>query len=221
MTEKSLHCTSTVILPIFSLRCVKNVPLDEELPMLYTVMSRCVGGVHNMYRVPQHIPQQVPQCEATCTTSSTTTCTTTCTTMCTNVYHKKYHNAYHNVKGYLYTVMSPCTATWTTKFVPWQCEGIPVHGDVAVYDMYHNVYHNAYHNLKSYLYTVMSPIFWPSFHTPAVTPAATAAPRAVTLENATVRTFQGDADILSLNQTPTHVGYKSTLKEKVWKAPLS
>ena len=31
-----------------------------------------------------------------------------------------------------------------------------------------------------HLYTVMSPIFWPSFHTPAVTPAATAAPRAVT-----------------------------------------
>ena len=33
---------------------------------------------------------------------------------------------------------------------------------------------------RLHLYTVMSPIFWPSFHTPAVTPAATAAPRAVT-----------------------------------------
>ena len=38
-----------------------------------------------------------------------------------------------------------------------------------------------HHSIWSlHLYTVMSPIFWPSFHTPAVTPAATAAPRAVT-----------------------------------------
>ena len=40
--------------------------------------------------------------------------------------------------------------------------------------------HQNWSILRLHLYTVMSPIFCPSFHTPAVTPAATAAPRAVT-----------------------------------------
>ena len=71
-------------------------------------------------------------------------------------------------------------------------------------------------NVLRDLYTVMLPIFWPSFHTPAVTPAATAAPNAVTLED-----FKNYLSYYTLELTMTTQKFEGKVEETSFMAGLA